>query len=103
MSGTHRSATTTVSTSSEGGGRRTRMLMTAGVLLGTLMLAMAGVLMGASFDARELDAVQWPHSGTWSPRDHGPVTVESGPVTARPESIADGSDPDTSGPSVPGT
>ncbi|MEV4367079.1 hypothetical protein AB0J71_08420 [Nonomuraea sp. NPDC049637] len=84
MSGTHRSTTRTASSPAEGGARRGRALMAAGVLLGTLMLAGAGALMGDAFSSPGLDPVHWPHGPGRTSGDPGPVAVGSERATATP-------------------
>ncbi|MFI7415818.1 hypothetical protein [Nonomuraea sp. NPDC049684] len=84
MSGTHRSTTRTASSSAEGGARRGRALMAAGVLLGTLMLAGAGALMGDAFSSPGLDPVHWPHGPGPTSGEPGPVAVGSERATATP-------------------
>ncbi|MGW4409080.1 hypothetical protein ACWEJ6_33955 [Nonomuraea sp. NPDC004702] len=84
MSGTHRSTTRTASSPAEGGARRGRALMAAGVLLGTLMLAGAGALMGDAFSSPGLDPVHWPHDASRTSGEPGPVAVGSERATATP-------------------
>ncbi|MEV1172218.1 hypothetical protein [Nonomuraea sp. NPDC049784] len=61
------------------GGRRERALMVAGVLLGTIMLATAGILVGGNVSTKQPNAVDWPGAPTGSI----PVAVESYPGTLR--------------------
>ncbi|MER6506466.1 hypothetical protein ABT158_06595 [Nonomuraea sp. NPDC001636] len=84
MSGTHRSTTRTASSPAEGGARRGRALMAAGVLLGTLMLAGAGALMGDAFSSPGLDPVHWPHDASRTSGDPEHVAVGSERATATP-------------------
>ncbi|MFI9591857.1 hypothetical protein [Nonomuraea sp. NPDC052265] len=99
MSGTHRSAARAASSSPEGGARRGRALMAAGVLLGTLMLATAGALMGDAFSSPGLDPVHWPHDASRTSGKPGPVAVDSSrPVAVRSERAAIASGPVASGP-----
>ncbi|MEV4396206.1 hypothetical protein [Nonomuraea sp. NPDC049607] len=118
MSGTHRSAARAASSPSEGGGRRGRALMAAGVLLGTLMLATAGALMGDTFNSPGLDPVHWPHDARRTSGEPGPVAtdsrrpvavrseraaVASGPVADRPAKTATGPAVGRTGPFVAGS
>ncbi|MEU1392575.1 MULTISPECIES: hypothetical protein [unclassified Nonomuraea] len=94
MSGTHRSAARAASSSPEGSARRGRALMAAGVLLGTLMLATAGALMGDAFNSPGLDPVHWPHDAGRTSGKPGPVAADSsGPAAVRSERAAVASGP----------
>ncbi|MFI7641218.1 hypothetical protein [Nonomuraea sp. NPDC049400] len=59
------------------GGRRERALMAAGVLLGTVMLATAGILVSGEVGTRQLNAVDWPGTASGGPTGSIPVAVES--------------------------
>ncbi|MGW0203943.1 hypothetical protein ACWDX9_62115, partial [Nonomuraea sp. NPDC003201] len=59
------------------GGRRGRILMIAGALVGTLMLASAGILVGGASTARRLDAVDWHRTGPGARDGSIPVATES--------------------------
>ncbi|MEQ4718399.1 hypothetical protein [Nonomuraea sp. B19D2] len=59
------------------GGRRERALMVAGVLLGTVMLATAGILVSGESGTRQLNAVDWPGTASGGPTGSIPVAVES--------------------------
>lgn len=54
--------------------------MIAGVVVGTLMLAMSAVLIGGAPDPAHLDAVEWP-GGERAPKGSVPVAVQSLPAT----------------------
>lgn len=56
--------------------------MVTGALLGTLMLATAGILIGGTSGGKRLDAIDWHRTGP-GPRDGSiPVATESHPHTA---------------------
>ncbi|WP_433442745.1 hypothetical protein [Nonomuraea sp. CA-141351] len=71
------------------GGRRERALMVAGVLLGTIMLATAGILVGGNVSTKQLNAVDWPGA----PIGSIPAAVESYPGTLRRSSSLPSSPP----------
>ncbi|MEV4572407.1 hypothetical protein AB0K16_04045 [Nonomuraea jabiensis] len=75
MTGTERSSEP--QQSADEGGRRGRILMIAGALIGTLMLASAGILVGGASTARRLDAVDWHHTGPGARDGSTPVAAES--------------------------
>ncbi|MGP3958121.1 hypothetical protein ACTWPT_19115 [Nonomuraea sp. 3N208] len=64
-------------------GRRRRVLVIAGVLLGTLMLAMAAVLIGGAFSTTRLDAVDWPEGGNGAPEKSVPAATTSSPTPSQ--------------------
>ncbi|TMR88326.1 hypothetical protein [Nonomuraea basaltis] len=78
MSGAHRPTGTAVFVDQSG--RRRRVLMVAGVLLGTLMLATAAVLIGGAFSTTRLDAVDWPGDGSGDPKESVPAVVKTSPT-----------------------
>ncbi|WP_188197730.1 hypothetical protein [Nonomuraea sp. SYSU D8015] len=80
MSGAHRSSTP--AGPADRGGRRRRVLMTSGVLLGTLMLAMAGVLISGALTTTRMDAVEWPGDETRTPTTSAPAVMESRPTAS---------------------
>ncbi|MEV4016099.1 hypothetical protein AB0J35_36935 [Nonomuraea angiospora] len=75
MTGTERSSEPTQF--ADGSGRRGRILMITGALLGTLMLASAGILVGGASTARRLDAVDWHGTGPGARDGSIPVATES--------------------------
>ncbi|MER6007564.1 hypothetical protein ABT120_54130 [Nonomuraea angiospora] len=79
------------------GGRRGRILMIAGALVGTLMLASAGILVGGASTARRLDGVDWHRTGPGARDGSIPVATESRLRTA-PTAL--GPAPTTLGPSA---
>ncbi|MEV0231268.1 hypothetical protein [Nonomuraea sp. NPDC050786] len=83
------------------GGRRERALMIVGVLLGTVMLATAGILVSGASTARRLDAVDWHHSSPGARDGSVPVAAESRLRTAPPTRAP--SAPPTRAPSAPPT
>ncbi|MFF4614984.1 hypothetical protein [Nonomuraea jabiensis] len=82
-------------------GRRGRILMIAGALIGTLMLASAGILVGGASTARRLDAVDWHRTGPGARDGSIPVAAESRLRTA-PTALGP-SAPPTRTPSAPST
>ncbi|MFI6732326.1 hypothetical protein ACIBI9_05270 [Nonomuraea sp. NPDC050451] len=58
-------------------GRRGRILMIAGALIGTLMLASAGILVGGASTGTRLDAVDWHRTGPGARDGSIPVATES--------------------------
>ncbi|MFI7223280.1 hypothetical protein ACIBO5_08650 [Nonomuraea angiospora] len=75
MTGTERSSEPT--RFADEGGRRGRILMIAGALIGTLMLASAGILVGGASTARRPDAVDWHRTGPGARDSSVPVAAES--------------------------
>ncbi|MFI7124664.1 hypothetical protein ACIBQ1_03160 [Nonomuraea sp. NPDC050153] len=66
----------------DGIGRRGRALMVAGALIGTLMLATAGILVGGASSGKRLDAIDWHRTGPGSRDGSIPVAAESHARTA---------------------
>ncbi|MFG6192792.1 hypothetical protein [Nonomuraea sp. JJY05] len=58
-------------------GRRGRILMIVGALIGTLMLASAGILVGGASTGTRLDAVDWHRTGPGARDGSIPVATES--------------------------
>ncbi|TMR28573.1 hypothetical protein ETD85_35465, partial [Nonomuraea zeae] len=68
--------------------RGRQALMATGVLVGTLMLAMAAVLIGGSSTVRTLDAAEWPGEGNGMPE--ASTIVKPTPTPSRLSSTAPG-------------
>ncbi|MEW1843295.1 hypothetical protein AB0392_35590 [Nonomuraea angiospora] len=99
MTGTERSSEPT--RFADESGRRGRILMIAGALIGTLMLASAGILVGGASTARRPDAVDWHNTGPGAPDGSVPVAAESRLRTA--PTFLTPSAPLTRAPSAPPT
>ncbi|MFC4008824.1 hypothetical protein ACFOY2_16455 [Nonomuraea purpurea] len=101
MSGTQRS-----SPRPGQGERRRRVVMAAGILLGTVMLAGAAGLVGGAFTGRTLDALHWPGGKVPSPLHTAPASgftsAAVGTLSTSPVPLTKPS-PTTSAPPVPTT
>ncbi|MEO3867829.1 hypothetical protein ABGB18_03260 [Nonomuraea sp. B12E4] len=84
----------------ERGERCRRVLMAGGVVTGTLMLVMAGVLMTGAFGTRTLDAAHWPGREAPTSWHSGPFAFEP-LATARRNTPPSTSTPPASNPSAP--
>ncbi|MEV4115048.1 hypothetical protein [Nonomuraea sp. NPDC049695] len=80
------------------GGRRERALMVAGVLLGTVMLATAGILVSGDVATKQLDAIHWPGAPSASAAVESRLAELRRPASPAPSSAPASASPPSSRP-----